>query len=102
MFWRAISVVDEILRAGDTVVEDILFLQLRSCYVPFLAVFVATTKVHLCIDAAALNERKSRGGEARIQGNVETSVTVKQSWIATVFLQTFLVSQEHRNFSAVF
>lgn len=69
---------------------------------PFLSVLVATAKVHLGIDAAVLDEGQTRGAEARVEGDVEAAVAIQEGRVSAVFLQAFLVGQEHWDLGAVF
>src|SRR5574344_797579 len=55
---RGIIVVHEILTCRDKVIKHILFLQLSAGDMPFLTIFVATSKVSLCIDSTFFEERK--------------------------------------------
>ena len=51
-----IALADQVFGSSDEVVEDVLLLHLRTCQMPFLAIFVAATERYLCIDAAILEE----------------------------------------------
>ena len=78
-----------------------MFLQLGTCQMPFLTVFVTAAEVHLSIDAAVLQEGQARGAEARIQGDVEAAVTIKEGGILAILHKVFLIGQEHRHLGAI-
>ena len=68
---------------------------------PFLTIFVAATEVHLGIDAAILQEGQTGDGEAWIQGDVESAVTIEEGGVRAVFLQVLLIGEEHGDLGAV-
>ena len=68
---------------------------------PRLSILTAAAKVHLCIDAAALEERNAHGRERRWQRDVEAAVAIEIDGILPVSLQPFLIRYKHRYACAV-
>ena len=101
VFRRGVFIINKVFGASDAIVKNILFLQLGAGNVPILAVLVAATQVHLGINAAILDEGQARSAEARIERHVEAAVTVQEGRVVAVFLQAFLIGQEHRDFGTI-
>src|SRR5450755_231934 len=93
--------IDQVLRRGDAVVEDILLLQPHSGLVPLFAVFAASSKVGDGKHSPLLQPREPRRAEGGIERDVESTVAVEDGRIRAVELEAGLVDQEHRYARAV-
>ena len=97
----SILIINKVFGSCDEIVEYILFLHLRTGYVPVFTILATTTQINLCIDTSILQERNTWCRETRIKADIETAVTIEIHRILTVFLKIFLISQEHRYLCAV-
>src|SRR5439155_15377599 len=63
--------------------------------------FAAAAKIRNGDQAALLQKQETAGGKYRRQTDIEATVPRKQRWIFPILLQSFFVSQEHRDLRAV-
>ena len=98
---RGPALLDEPFGRGDEVVEDVLLAELRAGLMPLLAIFAAATNIGNRKHSAHFHPRHSTDTECRRDGNIESSITVKQNRIVAVELQTLFVRDKHRNLRAV-
>ena len=99
---RGVLVRNKPFRRGDKIVEHVLFFELHAILMPLFAVLASPTKVCHGINPSHFKPRQVRHREARRDADIEPAVPIKQRRIFSVLLQTFFVSDKHRNARPVF
>ncbi len=95
--------VNQVLGAGDEVVEDILFVGEVSGLMPLFAILASAAQIGDDI-YAALVEPEARAGpyEVGLFVDAVAAVAVKQRWIGAIELGSFAADDVHRHACAVF
>src|SRR5262245_34202374 len=69
---------------------------------PLLTIFAASTQVDDCINAALFHKECIADAERGRHRNIETTVPIQQQRVASIQLQSFFISQKHRDLCSVF
>ena len=80
------TLVDQVFRSSDEIVEGVLLVQQHAALVPFLAVFAATTHIGDRVNAAHLHPGKPRYRKAGRQRNIEAAIAIQHGWRVAIDL----------------
>src|SRR5690554_3076073 len=69
---------------------------------PLFPIFTSSAKVGNRINTTLFHPNSIRNTKGRRKADVESTISVKDGWIAAIALQTFLISNNHRNSGTVF
>lgn len=98
-----ITVLGEPFSSIVEIIKDILLFQLHAGFVPGVAVLSAATNVSHSIDTVeVLDKEHAEYIIARLDVDVETTISVKHCWILAVLHDILTMNQEHWHESAIF
>src|SRR5579884_698072 len=94
--------MNQVLSAGDEIIEYILLARQVASFVPGISVFATTTEIGDHINATLVQpDAPHRSDEMRSFTDCVTAVGVQQSWIRAVELGSFAADDVQRHSGAV-
>src|SRR5262249_35882356 len=97
-----VFLLDQILGAGDEIIEDVLLFGEVATPVPFFAEFAAASEVGNGIDAALVQPDAANEVEARHLAAAVAAVAVENARVPAVKPCAFLANDVERNARAIF
>src|ERR1700739_2433858 len=88
MLRRGIFMIDQVLRACDEIVEDVLLANQLSSLMPFFAVFPTAAKIGVNEDAVLVEPNSGQESEqTRRCADIEAAITVEKRGMAAIQLR---------------